>query len=649
MPRRHRARHLQDVPPANLFASRQSPSSHTPDEATEHSSGDPEQHLTRSLQHLPMIQRQRMVARLGMERGNRAVQRLLSGLRPALNKGRIQRVSLDPDEDQPMQKRASPNQYKEFLPIKDGTSRLQVGDNNDGVARMQEVLAELGYKTPEFGADGIFGKETLKALKKFQSENGLVDTGVFDKLSLDVMSKMYKGRDPHEVSFRFEGDKDFERIAMGTKTLKKGAKGATVGKMQQALVDQGIPLPKHGVDRDFGDETETALKTFQSKVKITDSGILDATTLAELVKVFGTRQPYLDQAKFDPANPGTRNLSAAEQKAAFDALVPQRGVGGKPATFQDEVAGKKYGDEVRTALDSIIPSLHKELFEDKEKLRADPKTNFHDWSVLEGAAKGSKQVVDALYSSYIPGGGGPEMTNAKGNFVDQWEDELKLNAALDEDEKRQKARNKVLYLINNNMPNTNARHSAIPSAPQEKAILRPIIESFVDTPAKVQTMLELDIGWEGAQLEGVVYLQRFKQQGKDKADADTKNRHQLWEIFHTCIHEYLHGVTHPRHQKYAQKLKNAGDSTRYETLIEGFTDFFTVNVRKTVTVTDALRKQVEGPYYDAKATPPTLKEVNPGVYPLIAQAEQVVGIVGIKNAQASYFQGQVEFIGGKLP
>jgi len=151
-------------------------------------------------------------------------------------------------------------------------------------------------------------------------------------------------------------------------------------------------------------------------------------------------------------------------------------------------------------------------------------------------------------------------------------------------------------------------------------------------------MLDLDIGWEGAELEGVVYLQRFKE-----ATAD-KNREQLWTLFHTCIHEYMHSLTHPDYQKYAEGFQSKGDEARYNTLIEGMDEFFTETVRKTVAVTPALRTQVEGPYYDVKASPPT---IDPAVYPSIAQAEQVVSIVGVRNAEVAYFKGEVKKIGGK--
>jgi len=49
------------------------------------------------------------------------------------------------------------------------------------------------------------------------------------------------------------------------------------------------------------------------------------------------------------------------------------------------------------------------------------------------------------------------------------------------------------------------------------------------------------------------------------------------------LHEYLHTLAHKDYQAWAQSFKNAGDGTRYNTLIEGFCDFFTLNVRQTVT------------------------------------------------------------------
>jgi putative peptidoglycan binding protein len=439
-----------------------------------------------------------------------------------------------------------------------------------------------------------------------------------------------------DASSRFKGDKSLEKVALGLETLKKGSRGIPVVRLQQALVDMEYVLKKYGVDGIFWKETEAGVKAFQHDATLPETGEFDQATLIAMDKIYDTRKPYLDDNVFDPTNPteGTRKLRGEEKKAVNDALVPSRGAAGVASTFQDDVGGEKYGDAIRDHLGKLIKALHKELFEDKEPLRADPKKNFHDWSVLEKTAAASKDVTDAVYGSYAKG---PPMTEAAGNFVDQWEDEIARNKNLKDDEKKDKARGKVDYLINSNCTTINDRHSAVPSDVKEKAILTPIIESFVDTPAKVQILLELDIGWEGAQLQGVVYLQRYKK------DTDDKNREQLWELFHTCIHEYIHSLAHPAYQAYAEKFRAKGDETRYNTLIEGFDDFFTENVRQTVKINDKLRQEVEGPYYDSKAAVP---KVNPSTYPSKAQAERVVSIVGIRNAQGAYFQGLIKLIGG---
>jgi hypothetical protein len=515
-------------------------------------------------------------------------------------------------------------EVRAFMEPRFGTdfSSVRVHTGNDAI----QMNRELGAQAFAHGSDVYFGAGKAPGNNELTAHEL---THVVQQNSVQTIQR----------SARFGGDHQLEKIETGTDTRKKGSHDLQVIKLQQALIDMGYLLPKYGVDGKFGKETEAALKKFQHDVKIAETGVFDQPTIAALNAKFDTRQPYIDNATFDPAHPkqGTRNLNAGERKAVNDAMKPPQGVGGKAAIFQDEVGGKKYGDEIRDHLTKLIKFFHKELFEDKEPLRKDPAKNFHDWSVLEGTAAASKDTTDALYESYAKA---PEMTHAAGNFVDQWEDEIARNNALSPAEQKQKAKDKVWYLIVSNCEDINANHSAVPSDTKETTILTPIVEAFVDTPTKVQTMLDLDIGWEGAQLEGTVYLQRYKQA------TDEKNREQLWQLFHTCIHEYIHSLAHSNYQKYAQKFKAKGDDVRYNTLIEGFCDFFTENVRKTVKIDTALRQKVEGPYYDAKATPPT---VNPGVYPSIDQAEQVVSIVGIRNAQAAYFRGMVEMIGGKLP
>lgn len=56
------------------------------------------------------------------------------------------------------------------------------------VGKMQEALQTAGYKLPKYGADGKFGDETVKALKKFQTDHCLKDTGRLDKQTMEQLS-----------------------------------------------------------------------------------------------------------------------------------------------------------------------------------------------------------------------------------------------------------------------------------------------------------------------------------------------------------------------------------------------------------------------------------------------------------------------------
>lgn len=60
---------------------------------------------------------------------------------------------------------------------------VKYGDRNDSVIVLQSHLLSLGYIVD---MDGIFGKNTLKALNKYQSDKGLESTNEIDIDSIDV-------------------------------------------------------------------------------------------------------------------------------------------------------------------------------------------------------------------------------------------------------------------------------------------------------------------------------------------------------------------------------------------------------------------------------------------------------------------------------
>src|SRR6185503_9422573 len=142
---------------------------------------------------------------------------------------------------------------------------------------------------------------------------------------------------------------------------------------------------------------------------------------------------------------------------------------------------------------------------------------------------------DKVYGSYKTM---PAFTHKKKTLGDYFEDQKAANKGLKDDEKKEKAENLVRYLINSQCADINKVHHADVDGADEKAILDPIVASFVDTADKVQIILEVFMDWPGAARGGRMFMQRYK------ADTDDKNREQLWQLFHTAIHEYIHTLRH---------------------------------------------------------------------------------------------------------
>lgn len=61
-------------------------------------------------------------------------------------------------------------------------------------------------------------------------------------------------------------------VALGSRLLKKGMKGADVKALQELLLQLGYELPKYGADGDFGSETERAVLAFQKDAELEEDG-----------------------------------------------------------------------------------------------------------------------------------------------------------------------------------------------------------------------------------------------------------------------------------------------------------------------------------------------------------------------------------------
>lgn len=70
---------------------------------------------------------------------------------------------------------------------------LMPGDRGEEVRKLQLLLIARGHPLPRHGADGIFGPETLAALRAFRQQQGLAEGDGADR---DILARLERLPDP---------------------------------------------------------------------------------------------------------------------------------------------------------------------------------------------------------------------------------------------------------------------------------------------------------------------------------------------------------------------------------------------------------------------------------------------------------------------
>ena len=108
--------------------------------------------------------------------------------------------------------------------------------------------------------------------------------------------------DGHDLqSPRFAGDPVLEACFDNEALLQFGSQGPAVGKIQQALIDAGFPLPQFGVDNNFGGETQGAVRNYQRAHGLDPDGIVGPLTMGSLDAQFAAPGPGPAPAPPGPA------------------------------------------------------------------------------------------------------------------------------------------------------------------------------------------------------------------------------------------------------------------------------------------------------------------------------------------------------------
>ena len=144
------------------------------------------------------------------------------------------------------------------------------------VVPLQRRLKALGYLSGS--ADGYFGSNTYRAVRNFQSRNGLSVTGVADSGTQQLLYSS-SARPASGSSSSGSG------TSTGYRLLYWGCRGDAVKRLQQALIDAGYKSYVRSADGIYGQWTYDAVRAYQKDVGLAVDGIAGRNTQN---KLYGT-------------------------------------------------------------------------------------------------------------------------------------------------------------------------------------------------------------------------------------------------------------------------------------------------------------------------------------------------------------------------
>ncbi len=140
------------------------------------------------------------------------------------------------------------------------STTLKLGSKGPDVIELQEKLVDEGYLNKKY-LTGYYGPNTVEAVKKYQKDNGIKQTGVVAELTIESLFN--------------------KKTLSTTLVLKNGDEGANVKLLQSALAEMGY-LAKDKVTGYFGDVTESAVKKFQKDNGISQTGKAAKQTIEKI-------------------------------------------------------------------------------------------------------------------------------------------------------------------------------------------------------------------------------------------------------------------------------------------------------------------------------------------------------------------------------
>ena len=240
----------------------------------------------------------------------------------------------------------------------DNSELLSIGSSGKGVEEVQRMLEDMGYDLGEKGVDGEYGKDTAKAVIKFQKDKGLnlIDGIVGIETSTALNRENLNEQEEEKVDDPKKADLVDDNVTKFLSTLEnfdneigQQERGGyeyqkDVETFQIGLELLGYNLPRYGVDGLFGPETAGQLNKFKDENKIEykkqKKGTFDKASAEKMYELLKDKnisskdiEKYIDQVveledyEEELQNSGVDSLSDSQfMKYFFDEIFDKLGV-----------------------------------------------------------------------------------------------------------------------------------------------------------------------------------------------------------------------------------------------------------------------------------------------------------------------------------
>lgn len=150
------------------------------------------------------------------------------------------------------------------------------------IAELQKYLYSISLfnsNIPHIMIDGFYGKETIEAVKAFQREYGLPETGNTDSATWNKIVSVYKEHINSEPSAykAFPSKKHIVRLG------DNGSLVYIIQTMLDNIANKFDNAPHIGINGNYNNETANAVKMFRQRVGLPHDDIVDSTAWNMLV------------------------------------------------------------------------------------------------------------------------------------------------------------------------------------------------------------------------------------------------------------------------------------------------------------------------------------------------------------------------------